>query len=221
MRVTKAVLSVKETTDLVINIRFLSQENKELAQENRFLKASLADKEEVIRENDLLRSELSLPLPDRSKKGMAAFIIGRSSVGAFGTFLINRGSRDGLETGQAAISGGMLVGTLTDVYETTSILLPITNVNSVIPVALVESGGQGLLRGGIKGLSVGEISRDVSVKIGETVVTSRLGGAVPPGIMVGTVQALTGNPTDVFRVAAITSPLLFNWLELVVILPKE
>jgi rod shape-determining protein MreC len=217
--VTRLTLTVAETVRAVAGIRTLMREHAALTAENRRLRAELADKEDIIHENDLLRTELGLPERGRGQQGLAAFVIGRTGSGTFGVLEINRGRRDGLREGQVVVSEGALVGRIIQVSEATSTVLPITNVNSTIPVVLVQSRGVGLLRGGVRGLVVEEIPRDVEVVPGESVVTSTLGGVVPEGILVGTVEEVLGYPADVFRTVAVRSPVPFNWLEVVVVRP--
>lgn len=218
--VTQAATSVGEFIRVVGDFPTLVRENNALKAENTRLQAELADKLAIMHENDHLRSELSLPAAQRNPQGIAAFIVGRSRTGPFGTFTLNRGERDGIREGLVATSQGALVGRISEVFAGTSTLVPITNVNSVIPVVLVESRGQGLLKGGVKGLVVEEISRDVDIVPGEAVVTSDLGGVVPAGLLVGDVEAIAGGEADVFQSAAVTSPVPLNWLELVIIFPE-
>lgn len=219
--VSKALIGVAGgVTDMaraLWSLPALIRENNELAAENNRLAAELAGKTDLVHENAVLRSELSLPASERSREGIAAFVVGKSRTGAFGTFLINRGERDGIQAGRVVFSQGVLVGRVTEVFASTSIVTPITNVNSVIPVVLAESRGMGLLKGGVRGLSVEEVPRDVAIKQGEAVVTSALGGVVPAGILVGTVQSVTGNPADVFQTVAVKPSASFNTIELVMV----
>lgn len=217
---TSLTLAARDLGRVILDLPSLVRENNNLKLENTRLAAELADKLNIQHENSLLRSELSLPPIDRSQKGIAAFIVGRSRTGPFGTFLINRGAKDGIREGQVALARNTLVGRIIEVGETISTLLPITNVNSTIPVTLIESRGIGLLKGGVRGLVIEEISRDVQVKKGEAVVTSSLGSVVPPGIFVGTVETVTGQPADIFLQVAIFSPVPFHMLELIVVLPN-
>jgi|GEM_PF-5068106 len=210
-------VSIRETVSIARDLPALVRENAALTVENRQLVAELALQADVAHENDLLRTELSLPAATHEKRAVAAFIVGRSRTGPFGTYLLNRGTQDGIASGQAVLSQETLVGRITEVYEMTSVLTPITNVNSSIPVVFVESRGIGILRGGVRGLAVEEVSRDVQVLPGEAVVTSELGSITPAGILVGTVEAVSGNPADVFQAVTIRSNVPFNWLELVMV----
>ena len=215
-----AAATAHETFLAFRDIPSLVRERNELAAENQKLQAALADTQDVMHENELLRAELSLPQPERDRQGIAAFIVGRSSTGAFGTFTINRGQRDGVREGQVVLSQGVLVGQISEVLEQTSFLIPLTNVNSAIPVVFAESRGIGVLRGGVRGLTVEEVARDVAILPGEAVVTSNLGGIVPQGIFVGTVESVVGNPADVFQSVTVRSPVPFNWIELVVVMEQ-
>lgn len=216
---TRATLGMGEQIRAIRSIQSLIRENNELRAKNIRLEGQLASQFDVLHENDILRAELGLAKRETGKKGIPAFIVGRSRTGPYGTFLLDRGEKDGIAIGQVATSEGVLVGRVIEVTRANSVLLPITNVNSAVPVTLVESRGMGLLRGGVKGLTVEQVARDVEIKAGEAVITSAMGGLVPAGLLVGKVESVISNPADVFQSVAVSSPLSFNWLELVMVWP--
>ncbi len=43
------------------------------------------------------------------------------------------------------------------------------------------------------------VTQDSAIKEGDTVLTSGLGGTYPPGLVIGRVTGVTGNPQEVFR----------------------
>jgi rod shape-determining protein MreC len=214
-----ATATISDGFRTIGSLRQIVTENDRLQKENQELHALLADAANIRHENDLLRGELALEARPTGVTEIAALVVGRTSAGAFGTLLLNRGTTDGVRVGSVVISRGALMGRVTEVYETTCVVTPITNVNSVIPVVLVASRGSGILRGGVRGLTIEEVSRDVTVEKDEAVVTSGLAGMVAAGIFIGRVEAVTSTPADIFQTVSVASDVRFNSLELVVIRP--
>ena len=197
------------------HLRSLSSENQKLIKENLELQGQLSILKEVQHENEILKNEMGF----LSRKGdlnlIPANIIGRSSSGYLKTIVIDRGSSDDVIEGQAIVSQGFLVGTITSVFGDSSEVTLITNNNSLVPVILQDSRGTGLLRGGISGLAVEDIPLNIPISKGEQVVTSGLGGEIPPGIMVGEVEDVVSLTGEIFQKVSIKSPIEIYFLEFV------
>lgn len=193
----------------------ISSENQQLIKENLELQSQLALLKEVQHENEILKNEMGF----LSRKGnlnlTSANIIGRSASGYLKTIVIDRGGKDSVKIGQAIISQGFLVGTITKVMESTSEAILITDNNSLVPVVLQDSRGTGLLRGGLEGLTVEDIPLNIPIKKGEPVVTSGLGGDVPPGISVGQVDDVVSREGEIFQKVTVLSPVKIYFLEFV------
>jgi rod shape-determining protein MreC len=193
-----------------------AKENQLLIKENLDLQSQITILKEVQHENEILKSELGLSRSIAGNYKMSpASIIGRASTGYLKTVTIDRGSNDGIKLGQAVISQGYLVGTIKNVYENTSEVSLITDYNSIVPVLLQESRGTGLLRGGLSGLTVEEIPLNISITPGEQVITSGLGGDIPPGISVGKVAEVVSKEGEIFQKVTVSSPIQIYFLEFV------
>lgn len=193
----------------------ISSENQRLIQENLDLQSQLAILKEVQHENEILKNEMGF----LSRKGdlnlKSTSIIGRSSSGYLKTIVIDRGAKDSVQTGQAIISQGFLVGTVTRVLENSSEAILITDNNSLVPVVLQDSRGTGLLRGGLEGLTVEDIPLNIPINKNEPVVTSGLGGDIPPGISVGQVEEVVSHEGEIFQKVSVKSPIQIYFLEFV------
>lgn len=202
----------------ILQLGSFAKENQLLIKENLDLQSQITVLKEVQHENEILKSELGLSRTIASNyKISPASIIGRASTGYLKTVVIDRGSKDGVKTGQAVISQGYLVGTIKNVYDNSSEVNLITDYNSIVPVLLQDSRGTGLLRGGLSGLTVEEIPLNVSIRKGEQVVTSGLGGDIPPGISVGKVVEVVSKEGEIFQKVTVASPIQIYFLEFVFI----
>ena len=94
----------------------------------------------------------------------------------------------------------------------------ITSHRFITPVVLQSSRLLGLMRGGVKGLEVEQLSVDGNIQVNETIVTSGLAGDIPAGLPVGYVKQVTSQPSDIFQAVSIAIPITINQVELVLVL---
>lgn len=79
-----------------------------------------------------------------------------------------------------------------------------------------ETRASGTVHGQIgTGLVMDKIAQSDSVKPGDTIITSGLGGDLPRGLILGQVESVQTSDNAVFQSAQLTSDLKFNKLELV------
>ncbi|MBM2821139.1 MAG: mreC [Candidatus Berkelbacteria bacterium] len=193
----------------------LANENQKLIKENLELQSQMSLLKEAQHENEILKKEIGFYNTRKDLKLLPANIIGRSISGYLRTIIIDRGTNDGVKTGQAVVSDGYLVGTVQESLSNSSEVILITDYNSLVPVVLQDSRGTGLLRGGLSGLTVEDIPLNVDIKSGEQVVTSGLGGEIPFGVLVGKVNEVVSKKGEIFQKANINSPIQIYFLEFV------
>lgn len=196
----------------IFNLRRIVKQNTNLINENLELQSKLAKTSEVEYENEILKKELGFAKTKDLTQTTPAAIIGQSS-GYLKSLVIDKGENDGIVKGSAVISQGYLVGTISEVRKNNSDVTLITDVNSLIPVILQNSRGTGLMRGGISGLVVEDIPLNITIQKGENILTSGLGGQIPQGILIGTVNDLTSKEGEIFQKVNVTSPVDFSRLE--------
>jgi rod shape-determining protein MreC len=111
------------------------------------------------------------------------------------------------------------VGRITEVSPTASKLQLITDPDSVINARIQESRAEGTLVGRQTGeLELIYISQDVTVNVGEIVVTSGLGGGFPPEILIGRVVSVHRRDYELYQTAIIEPRSDFSKLEMVLII---
>lgn len=160
------------------------------------------------------RAAISLFPPDRLRP---ARVIARSPLGLLEELILDQGTDDGVVAGQPVLSSGFLVGVINQVSASTSTARLLISPETVLPVVLGESRGQGLLRGGLDGLLVTDLPIDVAIKPGERVVTSSLGSVLPSDIPVGQVGSLVSRDSEILGRVTLSSPIKFSDLAEVVI----
>lgn len=196
------------------------KQNSDLIQENLNLQSRLAVMTEMQYENEILKKELGFMKNTDSSKVIPGAIIGQSS-GYLKSVIIDKGTSDGLSNGDAVISQGVLVGILTDAGKNNSEVTLITDFNSLVPVTTQDSRATGLLRGGLQGLVVEEVPLNMTIKSGENVVTSGLGGQIPSGILIGKTTEIISKEGEIFQKVAVASPVDFARLEVLFVIKKN
>lgn len=204
----------------VFHISTIVKQNHNLIEENLELQSELAKLQETKYENEILKKELNFANSTNSDLNLfPAAIIGKTS-GYLKSVTIDKGEKDGLFKGQAVVSQGFLVGTVSSVRPDNAEVILITDYNSLIPVVLQESRGTGLIRGGLGGLIVEDIPLNIAIKQNENVITSGLGGLVPNGVAVGVVREVVSKPGEIFQKVTVISPVDISKLEVLFVVKK-
>lgn len=119
--------------------------------------------------------------------------------------ILDAGSRQGVRMGQTVIDAGGLVGQIIAVTPGTATVLLITDPDHAVPVTIPRSGVRLIAygRGRSDQLELADVPRSSDIRVGDTVVTSGLGGRFPPGFPVGTIQSLKPDDSRAFLVGVL------------------
>ena len=106
--------------------------------------------------------------------------------------LIDLGSADGVQTGQAVIDGAGVVGQVEDVQRHSSSVRLISDPNHALPVQINRTGLRTVAfgLGETSRLSMPNVPREADVRTGDLVVTSGLGERFPGGYPVAVVSSI-------------------------------
>jgi len=199
-------------------IQNLAKENTDLRSENEKLKGDVAQLQELKLRVMTLEKEFGIQGIDRDKKYIPAAVVGRSPSSFRSVITIDKGKQDGIAPHQPVLSGGFLIGKVIDTFQSSSQVELITSHRFLTPVVLQNSRLLGLMRGGVKGIEIGQLSIDGTIQMNETVVTSGLAGEIPAGLPVGYVKQVTSQPSDIFQSVTISTPISINQIELVLVI---
>lgn len=192
----------------------------------RVLSAAFADRQHLTAQNQRLREDLLLAnaklnrmaavaeqnarlrdlLDTRHSLGLnvqLARVIG-VDMGAFRYRLtLSVGARDGVKAGQPVIDAHGVLGQVTEVLPTTSVVMLITDPTNALPVVIERTGLRTVAYGSRDGstLTLPDIPLAADVRDGDHLLTSGIGGRFPPGFPVGTIRSLKPSSSGTFRVA--------------------
>jgi rod shape-determining protein MreC len=170
-----------------------------LRQQNATLRARVAELEEARIENARLRGLIAMT--QRGKiKALGAGVIGRPTGTWEGFITIDKGKADGVESGMAVTGVSGLLGRTTDVTSHTSRVQLITDQRSGVAAIVQSTRAGGIVKGSIEGdLSLNYVSRETTVRPGDVVVTSGIGGVYPKGLLIGDVTKARKDPGELYQ----------------------
>ena len=182
----------------------LSQRNRYLASENEQLLAKLSLLRETEKENKSLRKALNLNLASSFNLKLVEVTAKEEQD----YFLINCGKNCDLKKGFPVITEEkVLVGKIVEVDENFSKVMLISHPDSSIDIEIQQRNILALAKGeGNFKVSLNFISPTKNIEENDLIVTSRLGGTFPPGLLVGRVKNVRKEATASFQKADI-SPL--------------
>jgi rod shape-determining protein MreC len=230
--VTYALLSPLESAlrsiarpvaDVVTNfsdVRDLTRENEALRTENERLNGEIARLQEDATRREQLERLLDVKQSLSDQDFIAASIFARDPSSLRQVIVIGRGRGDGVKTGMPVVTEGKtLVGTVTKVDDGYAWVTLVTDVDSAVSSLVLESRAQGVVSGGYnRRLTMEFVTQDVTVKEGDTVVTSGLGGSYPAGLVIGRVTGVSGSRQEIFQQVTVEPLASLSRLETVLIM---
>ncbi|WP_240796815.1 rod shape-determining protein MreC [Terasakiella sp. SH-1] len=172
--------------------QFLSihDENVRLKAENQRLLQWQTVARKVQAENENLRELLNFNIgPEASYQ--AARVISDDGGTFSESMLVYAGNREGVQNGQAVVTGEGLVGRIAGVAHRSARVLLLSDLNSRIPVMIESSRARGIMAGRNEDKPIlTKLPPGTIVSPGDRIVTSGHGGAFPQGIPVGQISAV-------------------------------
>lgn len=181
----------------------LVKENNDLRQKVQELISENSSLRELKTENEFLRESLNIGIEKEFQLKMADIIAKDISEDSL---TIDKGKKDGIIKGNPAItSQKVLIGRIGEVFDNFSKMILISNENSSFDAKIGDNDVYGIVKG--KGHSeawIELILKEREVKIGDTVLTSALGGIFPKNLLVGEISEVQKSDVDLYQKAKIS-----------------
>lgn len=188
------------------NLTATQETLSDLREENERLLAKNAELQEEAQAAKRLQDLLGLQ-SSYSLQSTAARIISTSTDSWSRTVVIDRGSSSGLAIGMPVTNSSGAIGQIIECGPTSATVRLIADENSSVSALVQSSRAQGVLKGSAGGtLHLTLIATDQSVSVGDSVVTSGLGGVYPKGLPLGRVLSVNKNDGDLYYTIVVEPP---------------
>lgn len=174
-------------------------------------------------ENERLRRLLELKESSPQFVTVGAEIIAKDPGNWYNTFIIDKGSKDGVKKNDPVITGEGLVGHVFEVGYTWSKVLGIIDSSSSLGAIVERTNDRAIIEGDLTLMEQGAckmsyISKDASVVQGDYVETSGLGGIYPPGLLVGRIREITPDLQGLYYRAIVDTAVDFERIKEVLVI---
>ena len=187
---SRPIATVSEGVDRVDRFFSVYEENAQLREQNARLlewqSAALA----LAAENSTFRKMLNF-VPERGASFAAARVIGDSGGVFVRSVLINGGTVDGIQKGDAVVNGNGLIGRIAESGRRSGRVLLVSDLNSRIPVVGEKSRVRAILAGdNSPSPKLAFLPPNAQLEVGDRIVTSGHGGVFPAGLPVGRISSI-------------------------------
>ncbi len=188
----------------------IKAENDQLVLQNRSLKSLLNNFIELKKENETLREALNL-----SEKQKLSFIladvISRSPLNFSQSFIVNKGSDDGIKVNQAVVWGGqVLVGEIKDVDVNSANVRSINDSEFRTSVFVGEKRIEAIFKGqGLEPAILDLVPAKAEIVVGDRIITSGLDKKMSRGLYIGEIKNIKKVEGKVFQEVIVE--LAFDW----------
>ena len=207
------ISSVDEFRSVAHENEMLKEENARLRQETYYASEAL---QELARLHALVRFDDKWDYPI-----VTARVVGHNPGRFLTTLVINRGTSKGVKENMPVFSMNGLVGKVSKTTLTHSRVQLLVDPNLKLSVLERRTRVVGFLES-VDGRTLSAmIPTHAGVKVGDTLITSGLGGIFPKGIPVGTVERIRPSDLEVMQLMDVVPFQEFSSLEEVFVMGKD
>lgn len=224
---------IYEKKEIFQSVKDLTVKNKELMEqlntvtyENKILQQEKYELESLRKLYELDEKYAAYPK-------VAARVISRDSNNWYNQFCIDKGSDNGISVNMNVIADGGLVGIVTQVGSNWAMVRTIIDDKSNVTAMSLKSSDGCNIKGNLELIDTGMIEiemvdKDADIKEGDEIVTSHTSDRYLQGILIGYVNTLTTDSSNMTKSGYLTPAVSFDSLDTVLVitelkkeLPKE
>lgn len=216
---------ISDKTDELAELRDVMKENEtlkaqvnELTEELNTLKLEQYDTED-------LRELLALDASYSEYHKLAASVIGKDAGNWFDTFLIDKGSKDGVAEGMNVITGSGLAGIITEVGPNYAKVRAIVDDMSSVSGMVLSTSDNCIVEGNLQMMDERQMitfsslkDTDNKVAVGDQVVTSYISSEYVQGLLIGYISEIHVNSNNLTKSGLITPVVDFEHVKHVLVI---
>lgn len=204
----------------------LKQENENLKKANEELQAKIINYEVLLSENLILKEHVNLTNSYPDYKVVVADIVAESPSNWEEVYVINRGSKDGIQPNMVVVAEEGLVGYIGEVTNDTSKIISILDPGNAVSARVTRTRDLIICKGNSSlntknQIKINKIPTSLTLVEGDRLETSGLGGRYPRGIPIGEVVKFNVKKNPIENDGILKTLVDFNKLETVAIIIEE
>lgn len=209
------VVPVKNFFTTLYQLKKITQENNQLQSQVSSLQQNLAQYQQEALENDALRKELGFA-KNTQLSLIPCTVLSENAFGLTDSLILNCGQNDGVAEGQAIISQGYLIGKVNYAGKNSSTGILAVSSNFSTDAAISQTGVNAIAKGSFgSGMILDQVPQTAALAKGALIATAGINENIPKGILIGEVSDILSSGSDLFKRAALFSPIDFNNLSFV------
>lgn len=218
-------VKISERMDYATTLKKTVRKNKKLqsqidklSAENKLLQQDKYELENFRKLYDLDQQYAGYPK-------VAARVISSDPDNWYNTFIIDKGSKNGLKKNMNVMANGGLVGIITEVNKSYSKVRSIIDDNSNISGTVLGSSENCIISGNLKLINngvieVSGINGDAKIEDGAEVVTSQISDKYLPGILIGYLKDLKKDSSNITQTGYLSPVVDFSSLDMVLVITQ-
>lgn len=217
--------SISQVGSFLTSVRDSLQDKQNLLAENEELKAQIdsltSQNNKLIQDQtELTRLQELYNLDEEYTEypKIAATIISKDPGNWYDTFMIDKGSNDGVRVDNNVIAGRGLAGIVTEVGPTWATVRAIIDDSSNVSAMTVSTSDNCVVEGDLELIDEGKLSftqlydRENRVTVGERIVTSNISEKFVEGLFIGYVSEIQQDSNNLTKSGTIVTPVDFQHL---------
>ncbi|MBR6719890.1 MAG: rod shape-determining protein MreC [Clostridia bacterium] len=171
----------------------LKKENAALKSKVMLLEGKVTESDEILSENERLRSLVDLSEKYRDFDTTAASVIAVDPSGWYTYFIIDKGEKDGISKNCVAMDSGGVLGKVDEVGSTWARVMTIAEPGTACGAEVSRTGETGIIEGDslLNGMcKMTSVSKEANITPGDYIITSGSGDVYPSGLTIGRVKEI-------------------------------
>lgn len=216
---------ISDKTYELANLKNVMKENEELKAQVDELTDELNTQKLEQYDTEDLRALLALDEGYSEYNKVAASVIGKDAGNWFDTFLIDKGSKDGISEGMNVITGRGLAGIITEVGPNYAKVRAIVDDMSSVSGMVLSTSDNCMIKGDLQTMDERQMitfsnlkDTDNKVAVGDQVVTSYISSEYVQGLLIGYISEIHVNSNNLTKSGLISPVVDFEHVKHVLVI---
>lgn len=221
--INKTGSAVVDAVNHVESLRKAQKENEELKQQVMELQQEISLMQQDKYEVDQYRELFELSDQYKNYEMTGANVIAKDSGNWFHSFIIDKGTNDGLSKDMAVLAQGGLAGIITSVGSSSSRVMAIIDDDSNITAMSMGMKESCMVSGDLELYEEGRLrfmyaDKDASIAKGDKIVTSNISTKYLPGLLIGYVDEIKTDANNMTKSGTLIPYVDFTHLDTVLVI---